>query len=204
MIFKSYFNHKIKAPCIYVFRSLCRIAHPVHGTLRTSWTAVAAAVHRFSATVYRVASFSSNIWIADSKMGNADTKLDFRKAVIQLTTKTMPVDASDDPFWDQFWSESVNSVQDVFALVPSTEIRALREESPSNLATLCYKAVEKLVLAADSSCRTKQEHIQVLNSVRLLVRLIPYIFEDPEWKGFFWSNFPQADKSDAGMWSQPQ
>jgi hypothetical protein len=30
-------------------------------------------------------------------------------------------------------------VQDVFALVPAAEIRAVREESPSNLATLCYK-----------------------------------------------------------------
>lgn len=123
-------------------------------------------------------------------MGNADTKLNFRKAVIQLTTKTAPVDATDDTFWDQFWSDSVNNVQDVFTLVPSTEIRALREESPSNLATLCYKAVEKLVLAADSSCRTQKDQVQVLNSVRLLTRLIPYIFEDPTWRSFFWSSIP--------------
>ena len=38
-------------------------------------------------------------------------------------------------------------MQDVFTLLPSAEIRALREESPSNLATLCYKGVEKLVSA---------------------------------------------------------
>ena len=44
-------------------------------------------------------------------MGNADTKLHFRKAVIQLTTRTAPVDAADDEFWEQFWSDSVNSVQ---------------------------------------------------------------------------------------------
>ncbi len=44
-------------------------------------------------------------------MGNADTKLNFRKAVIQLTTKTAPVDAADEQFWEQFWSESVTSVQ---------------------------------------------------------------------------------------------
>ena len=80
-------------------------------------------------------------------MGNADTKLHFRKAVIQLTTKTQRVDVSDDDFWDQFWSDSVTTVQDVFTLLPSAEIRALREESPSNLATLCYKGVEKLVSA---------------------------------------------------------
>ena len=44
-------------------------------------------------------------------MGNADTKLHFRKAVIQLTTRTAPVDAADEEFWEQFWSDSVNSVQ---------------------------------------------------------------------------------------------
>ncbi|KAG5855965.1 hypothetical protein ANANG_G00002610 [Anguilla anguilla] len=37
-------------------------------------------------------------------MGNSDSKLNFRKAVIQLTTKTQPVEATDDGFWDQFWA----------------------------------------------------------------------------------------------------
>ena len=69
------------------------------------------------------------------------------------------IDASDDGFWDQFWNDNVSSVQDVFTLVPATEIRALREEAPSNMATLCYKAVEKLVRAVDNSCRTQQEQL---------------------------------------------
>lgn len=68
------------------------------------------------------------------------------------------VDANDDSFWQQFWSESLNTVQDVFTLVPAAEIRALREEAPQNLATLCYKAVERLVAAVDSSCRTQRDH----------------------------------------------
>ena len=50
-----------------------------------------------------------------------------------------PIEAADHQFWEQFWAENVSSVQDVFALIPAAEIRALREESPSNLATLCYK-----------------------------------------------------------------
>ncbi|KAG1674803.1 Protein HID1 [Nymphon striatum] len=129
-------------------------------------------------------------------MGNADTKLKFRKAVIQLTTKTQPVDVSDETFWDQFWSESAQSVQDVFTLIPATEIRALREESPSNLATLCYKAVEKLVKAADTTVPTHKEQQTVLNCVRLLTRILPYIFEDPEWRGFFWSSLPSANGDD--------
>ncbi|KAI5719123.1 hypothetical protein M8J76_005508 [Diaphorina citri] len=129
-------------------------------------------------------------------MGNSDTKLNFRQAVIQLTSKTQPIDASDNTFWNQFWSENVTNAQDIFTLIPSAEIRALREEAPSNLATLCYKAVEKLVNAVDSSCRMAHEQQAVLNCTRLLTRLIPYIFEDMDWRGFFWSSLPSKSTSD--------
>ncbi|XP_057322208.1 protein HID1 [Microplitis mediator] len=132
-------------------------------------------------------------------MGNVDTKLNFRKAVVQLTSKTQVIDVADDDFWDQFWSENVSNVQDVFTLIPATEIRMLREESPSNLATLCYKAVEKLVKAVDSSCRIQRDQMTVLNCCRLLTRLLPYIFEDPDWKGFFWSSLPGKEPEDESM-----
>ena len=117
-------------------------------------------------------------------MGGSDSKLNFRKAVVQLTTKKtvsqvvvtsfaanlsnsvsqgsakwplhligtclarslmvnrlcfQAVEATDDTFWDQFWSESSANISDVFTLIPASEIRALRDENPSNLATLCYK-----------------------------------------------------------------
>uniref|UniRef100_A0A3Q3GBF6 HID1 domain containing n=1 Tax=Labrus bergylta TaxID=56723 RepID=A0A3Q3GBF6_9LABR len=130
-------------------------------------------------------------------MGSTDSKLNFRKAVIQLTTKTQPVEATDDAFWDQFWADTTTTVQDVFALVPAAEIRAVREESPSNLATLCYKAVEKLVQGAESGCPTEREKQVILNSTRILTRILPYIFEDQDWRGFFWSTVPGAGR--AGM-----
>ncbi|XP_078140775.1 protein HID1 isoform X1 [Centroberyx gerrardi] len=128
-------------------------------------------------------------------MGSTDSKLNFRKAVIQLTTKTQPVEATDDAFWDQFWADTTTTVQDVFALVPAAEIRAVREESPSNLATLCYKAVEKLVQGAESGCPTEREKQVVLNCTRILSRILPYIFEDQDWRGFFWSTVPGAGRA---------
>ena len=83
-----------------------------------------------------------------------------------------PVDASDEAFWSQFWSDTVSCIQDVFTLIPAAEIRALREESPSNLATLCYKAVEKLVQAAESGCRTAREQQTGNNLVEVQLRNI--------------------------------
>ncbi|KAH0629465.1 hypothetical protein JD844_011543 [Phrynosoma platyrhinos] len=114
--------------------------------------------------------------------------------VLNKQLKASPVEATDDAFWDQFWADTATSVQDVFALVPAAEIRAVREESPSNLATLCYKAVEKLVQGAESGCHSEKEKQIVLNCSRLLTRILPYIFEDPDWRGFFWSTVPGAGR----------
>lgn len=72
-----------------------------------------------------------------------------------------PVEASDDSFWEQFWSpDNVSNVQDVFSLIPGAEIRSLREEAPNNLATLCYKAVERLVRACEHSCNSAKEQLK--------------------------------------------
>ncbi len=109
------------------------------------------------------------------------------------------MEAGDDAFWDQFWADTVTSVSDVFALIPAAEIRALREESPSNLATLCYKAVEKLVSASESGCSAAKDQQMVLNSVRLLTRILPYIFEDPDWRGFFWSTLPGQSSDEESL-----
>ncbi|EDO48052.1 predicted protein [Nematostella vectensis] len=103
-------------------------------------------------------------------MGGTESKLNFRKAVVQLTTKKSAAEPNDDAFWDQFWSESAATISDVFTLIPAAEIRNLRDENPSNLATLSR-----------------------VFCVRLLTRFIPYIFEDPDWRGFFWSTIPSQE-----------
>ncbi|XP_028968759.1 protein HID1 [Galendromus occidentalis] len=133
-------------------------------------------------------------------MGSSDSKLNFRKAVIQLTTRNQPIDVKDELFWEQLWTESVDSVQDIFALMPAGEVRALRDDAPTNLATLCYKAVEKLARAADTLLQVDSPREQqiVLNCVRLLTRLVPYIFEDPDWRGFFWSSLPGSSSIQGG------
>ncbi|RMZ93520.1 HID1 isoform X1, partial [Brachionus plicatilis] len=120
-------------------------------------------------------------------MGNSDSKLNFRKAVVQLTSKNQSIDLNDQQFWSQFWSGNIPNINDIYTLIPSYEIRALREESPSNLASLCSKLIEKIQQSADGVFLSEKNQISILNCVRLLTRIIPYIFEDPEWRGFFWS-----------------
>jgi hypothetical protein len=101
-----------------------------------------------------------------------------------------PVDANDPSYWSQFWSDQISSIQDIYTLIPASEIRALREEAPANLATLCYKIVERLRTCVDNAFLTQKDQLEALNCVRLLTRILPYIFEEPEWRGFFWSSTP--------------
>lgn len=46
-------------------------------------------------------------------------------------------------------------------------------------------------------------YFAVLNCVRLLTRVLPYIFEDPEWRGFFWSSLPDQSQSEEKEESLP-
>ncbi|GMT06249.1 hypothetical protein PENTCL1PPCAC_28423, partial [Pristionchus entomophagus] len=123
-------------------------------------------------------------------MGQTGSKTNFRQAVIDLTSK--PSKPGDDLFWEQLWStDNVQKASDIFWLVPTADIRQLRDENPNNLATLCFKAIEKLQEARDNPPTIKQT--KVINCVRLLTRILPYMFEDPEWRGYFWSTIPNSD-----------
>ena len=108
-------------------------------------------------------------------MGNTDSKTDFRAAVVQLKSRSQvsstrlflrqtrtslsfqQIESNDDSFWEQFWSEKISTVQDIFSLIPSVEIRSLREELPTNMATLCNKLVDRLQSAAEHSCQTQRD-----------------------------------------------
>lgn len=57
------------------------------------------------------------------------------------------------------------------------------------------QAVEKLVQGAESGCPTEREKQVILNSTRILTRILPYIFEDQDWRGFFWSTVPGAGRA---------
>lgn len=131
-------------------------------------------------------------------MGNNDSKLStYRAAINELTGRQGPAPADDEAFWSQFWHDNhIEAVGDVFTVLTAAEIRALRDHHPENLATLCYKAVEQLVRVTDTLCNTVQQQKTVLSCVALLTRLLPYVFEEADWRAsFFWSTLPSPSAS---------
>ncbi|PAV64750.1 hypothetical protein WR25_26240 [Diploscapter pachys] len=123
-------------------------------------------------------------------MGNQATKSNFKESVLELTSK--PNKSGDEASWDAlFGPDSAHTANEFFAAIPAEDIRKLRDDSPKNLATLCYKCLEKLQAARDSPSMLNQK--RVITAIRILTRIIPYMFEEAEWRGYFWTPVPRGD-----------
>lgn len=121
-------------------------------------------------------------------MGNRTTRSSLRNAIVHLNISAQAIRLDDDKFWDQVWTEDQHVAEDVIKGIRVEEIRMLRDGSPSNFAALVYKLVERLYLSTGTLCNTQSQQIAVLNSVRILIRVIPCIFEDKGWRTFFEDN----------------
>ncbi|KAI3379111.1 hypothetical protein SNEBB_011458 [Seison nebaliae] len=137
-------------------------------------------------------------------MGSGDSKLNYRQAVIELATKN--INDFPESFWEQFWSpnNSLNksngqavsvSIAEIFTLIPSAELRALKEEAPSNLTHFCLKLIDKMTICAPQ-LHENNSQIIIINCIRLLTRIIPYLLEDVDWRHFLWSSSYPIDDGD--------
>ncbi|CAG8640195.1 11015_t:CDS:10 [Rhizophagus irregularis] len=127
-------------------------------------------------------------------MGATESKLTFRKGVFRLFEERN-IRASDE-YWSQFWLLP-ESAEDVFSLVGAQDIRRVRDHARENLETLIHKVIDRLFRTIEAPDFPSQNStLQLLNCIRILTRLIPFIFESEEmadWEEkFFWT--PQTRK----------
>ncbi|KAF9171931.1 hypothetical protein BGX21_001241 [Mortierella sp. AD011] len=112
-------------------------------------------------------------------MGATDSKLAFKKGVFRL-------------FEERFWILP-ESVDDVFLLVSSHDIRRVRDEARENLECLIEKVLGRLFQLCESPefLTRKAPASQVLNCVRILTRIFPFIFESEDFddweESYFWT-----------------
>ncbi|CAG8738664.1 13751_t:CDS:10, partial [Cetraspora pellucida] len=123
-------------------------------------------------------------------MGATDSKLAFRKGVFRLFEERN-IDVSDE-YWSQFW-DLPESAEDVFSLVGAQDIRRARDQARENLETLIHKITDRIfhILGAPDFPSPQNSTLQLLNCIRLLTRVMPFIFESEElddWENeFFWT-----------------
>uniref|UniRef100_A0A0N4ZBJ9 Protein HID1 n=1 Tax=Parastrongyloides trichosuri TaxID=131310 RepID=A0A0N4ZBJ9_PARTI len=117
-------------------------------------------------------------------MGNTSSKIDFKTAVTGMIS-IGNANASE-IFWNQF-SAAPNTflIKDIFANFNATDIRKLRDESPSNFSAVVYKAIK--VITDNSQFIPTTDHKKIINSIHFLTRIIPFMYENEEWRKYFWT-----------------
>lgn len=135
-------------------------------------------------------------------MGNRSSKSSLRNAIIYLNISAESVSVNDDKFWNQIWSEETYIAVEVIKGIRTQEIRMMRDGSPRNFSILTYKMVEMLCSTTGTLCNTQSQQTAVLNAIRILIKLIPCIFEDKAWCKFFLQNTLRS--SQAGENEEPE
>lgn len=129
-------------------------------------------------------------------MGNAESKLAYKNKVFRLAgTDDDDIDLqipSDDSYWNMFW-EAPTTADDVFALLTYNDIKAVRDSHKTNFLNLIRICTVKLIRTAKlKSFPEPESKKELLNCLRVLTRVLPFLFEmGGEWAketdNLFWS-----------------
>ena len=123
-------------------------------------------------------------------MGNSDSKLVFKQGIFKLSSPE-PI-AQSDPYWRGFY-ELPSSPDDIFSLFTSADIRRARDSSPKNIETLVHTLTTRIFALRNHRSFPQPDVApdrQALNCIRVLTRILPFIYEDEKLEGweeaFFW------------------
>lgn len=112
-----------------------------------------------------------------------DDKPDLRNQFLKLAQgRLIPLD--NDPFWCEFWT-SPSDASDIYNL---RDLQNIRDQNLPNFLTLVRRCCENIILEARSGVSHRKE---LLNSVRLLTKLLPLVYELPSYvsrieENLFW------------------
>ncbi|EAL91649.1 Hid1 family protein [Aspergillus fumigatus Af293] len=123
-------------------------------------------------------------------MGASESKLVFKQGIFRLSEeKAIP---ADDPYWSRFW-ELPESTEDVFSLFTPADIRRTRDHALPNFETLLLSITSRLTFLKNHPSFPDPDlapERDVLNCIRILTRILPFIYEAEhleEWEdNFFW------------------
>ncbi|EGX94961.1 High-temperature-induced dauer-formation protein-like protein [Cordyceps militaris CM01] len=123
-------------------------------------------------------------------MGASDSKIIFKRGIFRLSEER-DIPANDD-YWTSFW-ELPESSEDVFSLFSPADIRRSRDQALENIETLILVLTSRLFVLRHHPSFPDNElapEREALNCVRVLTRILPYLYEKeslhPWEEKFFW------------------
>lgn len=133
-------------------------------------------------------------------MGAQESKLLFRKQVASLTEELPTAEE----YFKQFYT-TPESAEDVFNLCSHKDIREILEKKPDNIGILIEKLTKRILEYIEVDSHSKEDTIQCLNCIRLITRIMPFIFENGQEleKKLFWTEKTfefSGEKKTLGSW----
>ncbi|EMG46715.1 hypothetical protein G210_3029 [Candida maltosa Xu316] len=109
-------------------------------------------------------------------MKTTEEKAIFRKHFLKLGQgHIIPTNETNDKYWNQFWQVPSCS-GDIYDVISAKDVKKVRDQNLINIIQFIHKLCEKII---NSDVTNEKGTIQLLNSVRFLNRLLPFIFELP-------------------------
>lgn len=121
-------------------------------------------------------------------MKTAEEKIQFKNHFFKLGQGRI-IPFSDEKYWEVFWNEP-RELADVFDLLTPYDVQTIRDQNLPNILLLVH--VLSLKSVAFSQNFTARKHLELLNCLRLLSKVIPFIYELPNYADeieprLFWS-----------------
>ncbi|KAJ3401821.1 AAA ATPase afg3 [Chytriomyces hyalinus] len=110
-----------------------------------------------------------------SEMGANDSKIAFRKGVYTLSSGEQ---AATEEFLAQFFLlPDTDSAEDIFNFLSGKDVRQLRDEQRESFNALVTGAVDVLVNFKEENAKDPIRIKLLVNCIRILTRILPFIFE---------------------------
>ncbi|KAM9926524.1 hypothetical protein OXX59_003162 [Metschnikowia pulcherrima] len=110
-------------------------------------------------------------------MKTPEEKIQFKNHFFKLGQGRL-IPATDDRFYSVFWT-SPRDATDIFDLLTAYDVQTVRDQNLPNMLVLIQVLIQKL--SAFARGPPKKNHQEILNCVRFLAKLLPYLFELPQY-----------------------
>lgn len=112
------------------------------------------------------------------QMKTMEEKLEFKNHFFKLGQGRL-VNLEDEDYWSVFW-KSPSSANDIFEILTAFDIQTIRDHNRVNFLLLVYVLCDRLITWSNSYVPIN--HLYVLNCIRLLTKLLPCLYEIPDYK----------------------